>query len=68
MRPLFLRREARTRGTLLPMIQTLSKQWRQLDLLSCAQKVSRRFQTIPQPCDADDALDITITGNCSCVH
>ena len=47
------------------MIQTLSKQWRQLDLtveqgidlLStlCAQKVSihgkASFQTIPQPCD-----------------
>ena len=55
------------------MIQTLSKQWRQLDLtveqgidlLStlCAQKVSI-FQTIPQPCDEVktllDALDITM--------
>ena len=71
MRPLFLRREARTRGHAFVvelayrMIQTLSKQWRQLDLtveqgidlLStlCAQKVSihgkASFQTIPQPCD-----------------
>ena len=38
MRPLFLRREARTRGHAFVvelayrMIQTLSKQWRQLDL------------------------------------
>ena len=76
MRPLFLRREARTRGHAFVvelayrMIQTLSKQWRQLDLtveqgidlLStlCAQKVSihgkASFQTIPEPCDEVKAL------------
>ena len=76
MRPLFLRREARTRGHAFVvelayrMIQTLSKQWRQLDLtveqgidlLStlCAQKVSihgkASFQTIPESCDEVKAL------------
>ena len=60
------------------MIQTLSKQWRQLDLtveqgidlLStlCAQKVSihgkASFQTIPQPCDEVKTLSMHSISRC----
>ena len=51
MRPLFLRREARTRGHAFVvelayrMIQTLSKQWRQLDLTVQQRRVSRTVRS-----------------------